>query len=191
MVHSIISQHKGHVVVDSTLGQGTTFHIYLPRIDADQPRMESKVPADRLNGTESILIVEDESQLRKLAGEALRVHGYKIHEAGSSIEALERLASLGSIDLVLTDVVMPGLSGRALADELSRRCPGVRIVFMSGYTEDAVIRHGVQSETVHFLQKPFTPHVLVRKVREVLDRSPVRTAFPVPSTNCQPSVRAE
>ena len=117
-----------------------------------------------------MLLVEDEEGVRRLARIGLELHGYTVLSATDGRDALRILdAHRGPLDLVLTDVVMPGLGGPALAEQLRARFPGLRVLFMSGYTDDAVVRHGLLHAEVHFLQKPYTPASLARKVRQVLD----------------------
>jgi PAS domain S-box-containing protein len=170
-VHGIVKQSGGHIFVYSEPGHGTSFKVYFPRADeerasADAPRAEPVLP----RGTETILLVEDEATLRQLVRECLESSGYTVLEAGHGAEAIQ-LAERhpGPIDLLMTDVVMPGISGRELAAQVVAARSGIRIVYMSGYTDDAVVLHGVLGEHMAFLQKPFTEEALARKVREVLD----------------------
>jgi CheY-like chemotaxis protein len=170
-VHGIVKQSGGSIWVYSELGQGTTFKVYLPR--ADEPADSG--PADPsaatpLQGMETILLVEDEDAVRELVRDALRARGYTVLEAQDGNVALqicERHA--GPIDLMVTDVVMPEMGGRELADRLTLVKPGLKILYMSGYTDKAVVHHGVLDPGTIFLQKPFGPGVLLRKVRKVLD----------------------
>jgi len=170
-VYGIVEQSGGHVEVDTAVGQGTTFRIFLPAVEAPRP-----VPAPSLDevvgGSETVLLVEDEAALRSLAQEILRDQGYKVIAAGSGAEALDLARSHPApIDLLVTDVVMPGMDGRELADRLGPVHPETRCLFMSGYTDDAVVRRGVREEGMPFLQKPFTIDALALKVREVLDQT--------------------
>jgi two-component system, cell cycle sensor histidine kinase and response regulator CckA len=138
---------------------------------------EALPPAEALKGSETILLVEDEEPVRRLACEILQGSGYTILEAGGGLDALRVCETYnGEIQLMVTDVVMPGMSGRELADELSSLRPEMRVLYVSGYTEDAIGEYGVLEEGVHFLQKPFRPCDLARKVREVLDTSRVTVA---------------
>ena len=171
-VYGIVKQSGGNIWVYSELGQGTTFKICLPRelsatmATAIKP---SAVPK-RATGTETILVVEDEEALRKVVLRTLGAAGYKVLTAADGDEALLKSAAhAGDIHLLLTDVVMPRMSGRVLAQELSKKRPTVRVLYMSGYTDDAIFHHGVLDAGTHFLAKPFTAAVLARKVREVLD----------------------
>ncbi|MEO8431282.1 MAG: PAS domain S-box protein [Acidobacteriota bacterium] len=167
-VYGIVKQSGGHIVCDSEVGVGTTFRIYLPLI---RERAEAVIarPASRdPRGSETILLVEDEEALGKLARRALEKQGYRVIEARSGIEARQIASVTPSIDLLLTDIVMPGISGRELADELLASRPGLRVLFMSGYTDDAAVRQGILVPGMAFLQKPFTPSKLAHKVRETL-----------------------
>ena len=172
-VYGIVKQSNGYIWVYSEPGQGATFKIYLPRVAA----VSGAVPADAgpvlpLRGTETILLVEDEEAVRGLAGEVLAGNGYRVLAAGCSDEACRVSGGHeGPIHLLVTDVVMPGPSGRELVERLVPSRPMMKVLYISGYTDDAVVRHGVLAEGVAFLQKPFTPEVLLRKVREVLEAS--------------------
>jgi two-component system, cell cycle sensor histidine kinase and response regulator CckA len=170
-VFGIVKQSGGHIRVHSEIGRGTTFKIYLPSvadvIPAAQAQTES---APVLTGAETILLVEDEKAVRAMAGFALRTNGYTLVEAADGEEAA-RLCERheGPIHLLVTDVVMPRMGGRQLTERLKTLHPEMRVLFMSGYTDDAVVRHGVLEAEVAFLQKPFTMDALHRKVRAVLD----------------------
>jgi two-component system cell cycle sensor histidine kinase/response regulator CckA len=169
--YGIVRQSGGFIWVYSEPGQGATFKIYLPRIAAKAERIEpSPLPAKVPRGTETILLVEDEPALRAVARRALERQGYVILEAPDGDSALALMAAhSGPLDLLVTDVVMPGLSGRELATRLVAARPGVRVLYTSGYTDDAIVQHGVLEAGIQFLQKPFTPDTLGRKVRDVLD----------------------
>ncbi len=169
-VYGIIKQSGGHLEVESEPGQGTTFVIYLPQVAEAVELPAAPGPAVPLRGWETILVVEDEDLVRGLMVQTLRLYGYQILEAKNGGEALllcERRQS--PIHLLLTDVVMPQLSGCELAERLRRLHPEIRILFMSGYTADAVWQHEVLGKKIPFLQKPFRHDVLAAKVREVLD----------------------
>jgi len=171
-VFGIVQQSGGYLDVYSEVGHGTTFKIYFPR--TDQVVAPSPVPTSRshLRGTETILLVEDEEPLRIVACVILRRSGYHVLDARDGDEAIRIAQDFdGEIHMLLTDVVMPRMSGRVLADQLLPLRPAMRLAFASGYTDDAIVHHGVLDAGVPFLQKPFTPDALLRKVREVLDRS--------------------
>jgi two-component system, cell cycle sensor histidine kinase and response regulator CckA len=170
-VHGIVKQAGGHVGVYSEVGRGTTFKVYLPRVQKQRSgsvshRIRVPLPA----GSETLLLVEDDDGVRALTRHILRGCGYTVLEAHDGIEAI-RLAGehTGRIDLVVTDVVLPRMGGREVAERLSALRPGIKVLFLSGYTDDAVVRHGILEAQVAFLQKPFTPGSLAAKVREVLD----------------------
>jgi PAS domain S-box-containing protein len=171
MVHGFVQQSGGHVEVESEPGAGTTFRLYLPRAEgpAAAGRPHPGVPAAR-RGSETVLLAEDEAAVRTLGRHALRAAGYTVLEAAGGAEAL-RLAGgyLRPIHLLVTDLVMPGVGGRELAVRLAAVHPEARVLYVSGYTDDAVVRHGVREGQAPFLPKPFTPADLARKVREVLD----------------------
>jgi len=171
-VYGIVKQSGGHLWVYSEVGQGTTFKIYLPRVDEGlEDYVRPVVSADLAPGTETILLVEDEDMVRKLSRDVLETCGYHILEAANGAEAYDICQQTKeSIDLLLTDVVMPGMSGRELADRLRPLHPEMRLLYMSGYTENAILSHGVLEE-INFIHKPFTPAALALKVRAVLDQS--------------------
>ncbi len=172
-VYGIVKQSGGSIWVYSELGHGTTIKVYLPRVDEPAEPLASSAPADpeSLRGTETILLVEDEPAVRGVARQVLARQGYTVLEAPDGQTALAMVDGGGPrVDLVLTDVVMPGMSGRTLVDQLASRCPGLRVLYMSGYTDDAIVRHGMLEPGLAYLQKPFRPDALVRKVREVLNR---------------------
>ncbi len=172
-VYGIVKQSGGYIWVYSELGKGTTFKVYLPRVkdEVQAPAAETPVSAAR-KAHETILLVEDEPVVRELAQMVLSERGYNVIEAHTPEEA-ERLAGNNGaeIHLLLTDVVMPGSSGRELAKTLTGRYPNLRVLYMSGYTRNMIAQDGTLEEGISFLQKPFTPQVLAEKVREVLDRS--------------------
>ena len=181
-VYGIIKQSGGHLSVYSEVGKGTAFKVYLPvALDAPAATTVFKTPPPR--GTETVLLVEDEARVRAMTGIALRGGGYTVLEAGSAEEATRVFAARpeGAVDLLLTDVVMPGASGRVLAERLSAAAPGLKVLYMSGYTDDAVVRHGLLAAEVAFVQKPFALDALLQKVRKVLDARPPRAARPEPA----------
>jgi two-component system, cell cycle sensor histidine kinase and response regulator CckA len=171
MVYGIVKQSGGNIWVYSELGQGTTFKIYLPRIEepADAAQGRSAL-APPLRGMETVLLVEDEDAVRDLVRDILQARGYIVLEARRGAEAL-RISEQhpAPIHLMLTDVVMPEMTGRELADQLAVLRPTIKVLYMSGYTDSAVVHHGVLDPGTVFLQKPFTSAVLASKVREILD----------------------
>ncbi len=170
-VYGIVKQSSGHIWVYSEPGRGTTFKVYLPLIEESSDATETPAPmAESLRGHETILVVEDEDLVRRLACKILQSHGYTVLEAADASEALLKYEQHeGVIHLVITDVVMPIFSGRELAERLTPSRPEIKILYMSGYTDDAIVHHGVLDEGTAFLQKPFTPDALLRKAREILD----------------------
>jgi two-component system, cell cycle sensor histidine kinase and response regulator CckA len=171
-VYGIVKQSGGNIWVYSEVGRGTTFKIYLPRVDeaADEYRRNFE-NAKVTKGHETILLVEDEEMLRKLGRQTLKGHGYQILEASNGDEAVGVAAQhKGAIHLLLTDVIMPGMNGREVATRLLATRPSLRVLFMSGYTDDAIVHQGVLDESANFIQKPFSPDGLAQKVREVLDQ---------------------
>jgi signal transduction histidine kinase len=170
-VYGIVKQSGGSIWVYSEVGRGTTFKMYLPRVEEEPDAvLPGTVRAAPLKGTETILLVEDDTPLRKLTLAILRHGGYDVLSAASREEALQLCGRhQGPIHLMLTDVVMPGRSVREFVEQLASTRPAMKVLHMSGYTDDTVVRHGVMEQSVAFLQKPFTTHSLLRKVREVLD----------------------
>jgi PAS domain S-box-containing protein len=169
-VYGIIDQAGGHTEVETKPGQGTTFRIYLPRVEVPATDLEIQLPGSPLRGAETVLLVEDERLVRAYTGHVLRERGYQVLEAADGAEALKLCTEHpGPLHLLLTDVVLPRLSGRELAERTTALRPGLRVLYISGYTGDTVLRHGVIQEDVQFLAKPFTPKALAGKVREVLD----------------------
>ena len=170
IVFGIVQQNGGHIRVDSEPGLGTTFTLYIPRVDEEVARPPTPVTTGPARGTETILLVEDEEQVRKVARGILRRHGYDVLEAANPGEA-SLLCEFhpGPIHLLLTDVVMPQMNGAELARQLAALRPALRVLCMSGYTDDAVARHRLLERGIAFLQKPLSPDALTRKVRDVLD----------------------
>jgi CheY-like chemotaxis protein len=172
MVHGVVKQSGGSIVAESRQGTGTTFRIYLPRIAGDEKAAapaETAVPR-RVKGHESILLVEDQEQVRELAVAVLRHAGYSVDSAADGQSALmlaEKLAL--PVDLLLTDVVMPLMSGPELATQIRERSPGTRVLYISGYTSESLAADGVREEQAQYLSKPFTPAQLLDKVRSTLD----------------------
>jgi len=170
-VYGIVKQSGGYIWVYSERGQGTTFKIYLPRVVAPADSVPPVTHWSALpQGTETALLVEDEPEVRWLVRDMLQRLGYTVLEARHGIEAqVLGIQHQGPIHLLITDVVMPQMSGREIAERLTSEHPETKVLYMSGYTDDAVVRHGVLTADIAFLQKPFTPEALARKVREVLD----------------------
>jgi len=173
-VYGIVKQNGGYIWVDSEEGQGATFKIYLPRIrEVIHPPDHPQVDAKMLGGSETILLVEDEVGVRELARRVLAERGYTVLAAPNGQTALDLATHHPDpIHLLLSDVVMPGISGRALAEQLHQTRPDLKVLFMSGYTDEAIAQHGILAPGVSLLQKPFSLTSLARKVREVLDSRP-------------------
>jgi PAS domain S-box-containing protein len=173
-VYGIVRQSGGYIWVYSEPGQGCVFKIYLPRVDEVAEKPRSTEPAtEHLRGSETILVVEDEESVRTLTGTLLQQSGYTVLEAKNGPHAIELARQhSGAIHLLLTDVVMPGMSGSKVAEELAQMCPEVKVVFMSGYTGFSVTDRGLMDAKVTLLAKPFSGDALLRKVREALDAQP-------------------
>jgi two-component system cell cycle sensor histidine kinase/response regulator CckA len=169
MVFGIVQQSGGAVHAYSEPGIGSTFRIYLPAA-APEPRRSDPVSAEALRGDETVLVVEDDEAVRTLTVRALQASGYRVLAARDGVEA-QRVAQSheGALDLVLTDVVMPNIGGPALAAQLRTERPALKVLFMSGYTDDAVVRHGLLQASMAFIQKPYSIRALGKKVRAVLD----------------------
>jgi PAS domain S-box-containing protein len=172
-VYGIVKQSEGNIWVYSEPGKGTAFKVYLPRVqEAASDEVRRKIETEPPRGSQTILLVEDEKGVRKLAGQILKRQGYKVLEASNGGEALLICEQHeGPIDLLLTDVVMPGMSGRELADRLAGARRDMKVLFMSGYTANAVAHHGILEEGLEYIQKPFTVYDLAAKVRKVLDKN--------------------
>jgi PAS domain S-box-containing protein len=169
-VYGVVQQSGGYIRVESQPGQGTTFKIYLPRTHEVAPRNTPPDASTELSaGSATILLVEDEPVVRRMVRKVLQLDGYTVLEAGQGEEALRLCAQYErGIDLLLTDVVMPGMNGRELAERVAAARPGLKVLFMSGYTDDTVLRHGICAADIDYLQKPFTSAALLQKVRAVL-----------------------
>jgi signal transduction histidine kinase/ActR/RegA family two-component response regulator len=172
MVYGIVKQSGGNIWVYSEEGRGTTFKVYFPRVTAhteEHKRISGAL--DGPGGSETILLVEDAELVRNLARQVLEGAGYRVLEAGSAEAAIDLCERINGdkIDLLLTDVIMPGMSGNEMSRILLAKQPGMPVLYMSGYTDDAIVQHGVLEAGINFLQKPFTPGALALKVREVLD----------------------
>lgn len=171
-VYGVVQQSGGHVWVYSEPGRGSTFKVYLPRVEETSGQPEaSKVRQPAMRGSETILVAEDDRQVRDLTVAILKACGYLVLEVENALDA-ERMCQQhdGGIDLLLTDVVMRELSGPDLAKRLQKLRPTTKVLFMSGYTDSAIVHQGVLDPGIAFLPKPFTPSTLAGKVREVLDQ---------------------
>ena len=173
IVHGIIKQHHGHIGVSSAVGLGTTFEIYLPAAMGEGvgAKSEGRHGGEQLvKGSETVLLVEDNEMVRKLVTEVLTDQGYTVLKAADGIAALSLASSAtGKIDMLLTDVIMPNLNGKELSEKIRLTNPGVKTLFISGYSGDIISRHGVLVEDVNYLQKPFSVNALLQKVRAILD----------------------
>lgn len=171
-VYGIVKQNGGHIYFESGDGTGTTFDIYLPSVEApvDRPNGAARPEPQPSNGTETVLVVEDEPIVRRVASRALASRGYRVLVASEAHEALQIAEAYdGRIDLLLTDVVMPGMNGRQLAERLSTVRPEMKVLFMSGYSEDVIVKRGVLAPGINFIEKTFTSTTLSERVRDVLD----------------------
>ena len=168
-VYGIVQQSGGNISVESELGKGTSFRIYLPKTVSERASRKETEPGGVEEGTETLLLVEDEDALRTTIGSFLRSRGYTVLEARSGDHALSAASDFdGTIDLLITDVVMPRMGGRELSEVLQSSHPRMKQIFMSGYTDDAVVRYGIRDAGVMFLQKPFSMTTLAQRVREAL-----------------------
>src|SRR5262245_33057287 len=192
-VFGIVTQSGGAIDVTSRVGQGTRFDLYFPSVESDISATASPQPlAQPQRGTETILLVEDDPSVRTLVRDELRKLGYRVVEAKNGVDAcLLATQQAGSFQLLLTDVVMPGMGGRELAQHLSVIKPDLRTLFISGYMDDMGIMAGLEEGTSSFLQKPFTPEVLAREVRNLLDASTLSDRTGASSTSSSPKYRAD
>jgi PAS domain S-box-containing protein len=195
-VYGIVKQSGGYVWVSSDVGRGTTFKIYLPRVPSlEEPLVQAAAPPVQFQevepGTETILVVEDEANLRYLARQYLEKQGYRVVEAADGAVAMQiAVAHEGVIHLLLTDVIMPGMNGRELAQRISEIRPNVKVLYMSGYTENVIGHNGTLEAGVRLLQKPFNLRDLKSRVREVLDTTPTPPELTMPTQSAEPQPRA-
>ena len=176
MVYGAVHQNRGRIEVESEVGKGTTFKIFLPAVAEAAERISTAPRLEIPRGNETILLVEDDASVRAIAVRLLRRQGYKVLAHANGADALAALgaatvtpARLVAVHLLVTDVVMPGMNGRALADQARVLLPELKVLFTSGYPEDAVAHHGVIEKGIEFLSKPYTLGGLAKRVREVLD----------------------
>ncbi|MBV9746781.1 MAG: response regulator, partial [Acidobacteriia bacterium] len=175
-VFGIIKQSGGNLDVASEPGRGTTVSVYLPSIDQPVIAEAEVVSQAAAHGTETILLVEDDEMVRTLVRETLQREGYKLLDAAEPMEARKLAESYkGPIQLLITDVIMPKISGRELARQILGQRPETKVLYMSGYTDTAIVKSGLEQNSIAFLQKPFTPSALTKKVREVLESNDSRT----------------
>jgi PAS domain S-box-containing protein len=188
-VFGIVQQSGGSIWVYSEPSHGTTFKVYLPRVDAAIDAVRPHESATNLRGTETILLVEDDDQVRAVAVGILSKSGYHVIEARNAHDALMHSAGYaGVIDLMLSDVVMPQMSGPELANQLAQTRPDMKVLCMSGYTDDSIVRHGVLKAHIAYLQKPITPAGVTRKVRELLDAADAAASGPIPAGEPRPAL---
>jgi len=168
--YGIVRQSGGAIGMFSELGAGTTARIYLPLVEDKPNQAPEKSAAGPMDGAETILLVEDEARVRKLIVDVLASHGYNVVEATRGEEAIRLCKEHnGEIDLAVVDVVMPEMSGPGVVKQIAQLCPDIRVLYISGYTDEAIVHHGIPQSGAAFLQKPFMPNALAHKVREVLD----------------------
>ena len=171
-VYGIVKQHSGSIWVYSEPGGGSAFKIYLPAVAGTaMDRSEPLTVSEDSEGTETVLLAEDSDMVRNLAMQILERQGYTVLSGANGAECLRLLVDhSGPLALLVTDVIMPDMNGRMLFERVSALCPGVKVLYMSGYTDNVIVKHGVLEEGIAFIQKPFTVQSLAAKVREVLDQ---------------------
>ncbi len=170
-VYGIVKQHEGHISVYSEKSLGTTFRIYLPRVEPGTTQTTDESQLSRANaGEETIVIAEDDDMVRNYVYNLLMEKGYQVIEAANSREALDAVQKQsGQIDLLISDVIMPGMNGKELYNQIADRYPDIKVLYISGYTDDVISKHGILEQGVSFLQKPFSNHQLTEKIRDILD----------------------
>ncbi len=169
-VYGIVKQHGGHAKVESELGQGTTFSVYIPSVQEQAEHKPNQIQSDLATGAETVLVVEDEEIVLEIAATILEMSGYKVFTALNTEQCLDLAREHGTaIDLLVTDVVMPGMNGKELSEKVGEHCPGIKVLFMSGYSNEVVDHKGIVYKDVNFIQKPLSVEGLTAKVREVLD----------------------
>ena len=173
MIYGIVQQCGGTIQVESEPGQGTLIRIFLPRVDVTlEGRCGEESGEEYPTGNETVLVVEDEEEVRNLTVKVLRGQGYRVFEAAGGNEALLLCQGLTHLpQLLVADVVMPVMSGQQLAQQLALLCPKMKVLYISGYTDERIAYHGILAQGIHFLQKPFSPSTLVQKVRKVLGQT--------------------
>lgn len=172
--YSIVKQNGGHITVYSELGRGTTVKVYLPRTEGTAGELPATIPCRILpRGTEPIMLVEDDPAIRRMAARILRQQGYAVLEAATGADALRKIQEQpeDGLRLLITDIVMPEMNGKELAQTVKKRCPQAKVLYISGYTQNVVVHHGILDPGINFLQKPFTLEDFACKVREVIDSS--------------------
>jgi signal transduction histidine kinase/ActR/RegA family two-component response regulator len=169
VVYGVVERSGGWIEVTSKVGVGTTFHLYVPLVDA--PPASKTISPTATKSAVTLLLVEDEEAVRRVAHKMLTRAGYRVFQASSAEEALAMASDIPTVDALVTDVVLPGMDGRRLADALTRRYPNLEVLYTSGYTDDAVLRFGISQSELFFLQKPYTTKLLVQRVHEVLEKA--------------------
>jgi CheY-like chemotaxis protein len=170
IVYGIVKQHGGYITVESEQGRGTVFRIYLPEVKAEAAPETREVASDLKGGTETILLAEDNPDIRRMTSHTLAMSGYTVIEAADGRDAVEKFREhKDGIDLLLLDVVMPGKSGKEAHEEIKTMKQQIKALFMSGYAADVIFDKGIRDKTFDYISKPVAPHDLLQKVREVLD----------------------
>lgn len=170
-MYGIVKQSGGCIWLYSEMGEGTTFKLYFPRVyDKPNATIEQNITIESLQGSETILLVEDEKLVRNLTIKTLNKYGYTVHESRDGNQALKIYDQLdGSIDLIITDVIMPGMSGKELSDQILTKNKNTKVLFISGYTDDVIAKHGILEEGMNLLQKPFTHTEIATRIRQILN----------------------